>query len=162
MIIVYSSISCALACGSNEARETLRFRTCVRCEERWFLSDSEDVSPNKVNSFRPRYTKLPTANLPDMVKPVIDMEEIDTCTYQVGRGGWRERASKEQSWYLGDPFHIIMSEVVIMKRHRRSHNPISLWQRKSERPVVVMTQGSACRAKGLCRHYVIRIERSSA
>lgn len=162
MVIVCSPISCALARGSNEARETLRSRTCVRCEERWFLSDGEDVSPNKVNSFRPRYTKVPTANLPNVAKPAIDMEEIDTCTYQVGRGGWRERASKEQSWYLGDPFHIVMSEVDIMRRHRRSHNPISLWQRKSERPVVVMTQGNACRAKGLCRHYVIRTERSSA
>ncbi len=62
------------------------------------LPDDEDVSPNKVNSFRPRYAKLPTANLPEMVKPVIDMEEINRRTYQVGRGGWRERISKEQSW----------------------------------------------------------------
>ena len=59
------------------------------------LSDNEDVSPNKVNLFRPRYTKLPSANLPDMVKPATDMEEIDMCIYQDGRGDWRERASKE-------------------------------------------------------------------
>lgn len=63
--------------------------------EGWFLSDNEDASPNKVNSFRPRYTKLLTANLPDMVKPVIDTEEINMCKYQVNRGEWRERASTE-------------------------------------------------------------------
>ncbi len=43
-------------------------------------SDSEDVSPNKVNLFRPRYTELPSAILPEMVKPATDMEEINDCT----------------------------------------------------------------------------------
>ncbi len=43
-------------------------------------SDSEDVSPNNVNPFRPRYAKLPLANLPDMVKPATGMEEINDCT----------------------------------------------------------------------------------
>ncbi len=162
MIIVYSSISCALACVGNKARETLRCRPIVPAQREVVLSDNEDASPNKVNSFRPRYAKLPTANLPDMVKPVIDMEEIDICTYQVGRGDWRERASKEQSWYLGDPFRLIASEVDSMKGQRGSHNPLSLRQRESERLVVVMTQGNACRANELCRYYVNRSERSSA
>ncbi len=98
MVIVYSPISCALACESNEARETLRYRPILPMRRKVVLSDNEDVSPNKVNSFRPRYAKLPTANLPEMVKPVIDMEEINRRTYQVGRGDWRERISKEQSW----------------------------------------------------------------
>ena len=49
-------------------------------------SDSEDVSPNKVNLFRPRYTELPSAILPEMVKPGTDMEEINICTCQDGRG----------------------------------------------------------------------------
>ena len=99
------------------------------------LSDNEDVSPNKVNSFRPRYTKLPSVNLPDMVKPATDMEEINRCTYQDGRGDWRERTSKEQLWYLGDPSRSNLSEVDKLQGHRGSHNPISLRRRKSERPV---------------------------
>jgi hypothetical protein len=126
------------------------------------LSDNEDVSPNKVNSFRPRYTKLPSANLPDLVKPATDMEEINRCTYQGGRGDWRERASKEQSWYLGDPFRSMLSEVDNLQGRRGSHNPICLRQRKSERPIVMMTQGNACRVKGPYRYCVYRTERSSA
>jgi len=84
---------------------------CRSMRRKVVLSDNEDVSPNKVNSFRPRYAKLPSANLPKMVKPATDMEEINRCTYQDGRGGWRERASKEQSWYLGEPSRSRMSEV---------------------------------------------------
>ena len=126
------------------------------------LPDDEDVSPNKVNSFRPRYTKLPSANLPKMVKPAIDMEEINVCTYRDGRGDWRERASKEQSWYLGDPFRIKLSEVENLKGRRENHNSICLRGRKSERPIVMMRQGNACRVKGLYRYCVYRTERSSA
>ena len=58
----------------------------VLMRRRMVPSDSEDVSPNKVNLFRPRYTKLPLANLPDMVKPATDMEEINDCTCRDGRG----------------------------------------------------------------------------
>ena len=49
------------------------------------LSDNEDVSPNKVNSFRPRYAKLPSANLPKMVKPAADMEEFNDLPAKAGR-----------------------------------------------------------------------------
>ncbi len=87
-------------------------------------SDSEDVSPNKVNLFRPRYTKLPLAILPEMVKPATGMEEINACTCQDGRGDWGERASKEQSWYLGDLFRIIFSEVERLKRCQGINNLI--------------------------------------
>ena len=162
MVFVYSPISCALACGSNEARETLRCRQVCRCEERWLLPDSEDVSPNKVNSFRPRYTKLPLANLPEMVKPGTDMEAINICTYRSGRGDWRERASKEQSWHLGDPSRSQTPVVGVRQGQWGNHNPRCLRKGKSERPVVALTQGNACRAKGPCRHCVCRTKRSSA
>jgi hypothetical protein len=125
-------------------------------------SDNEDASPNKVNSFRPRYTKMPSANLPEMVKPDTDMEEIDICTYQDGRGGWRERASKERSQYLGDPSRCRLSEVDCWYGLRESHNPNRLRRRKSERLIRIMTRGNACRVKELCRYCVYRIERSSA
>ena len=87
-------------------------------------SDSEDVSPNKVNPFRPRYAKLPLAILPDMVKSATDMEEINVCTCQDGRGDWGERSSKERSWYLGYPFRIIFSEVEREKRCQGINNLI--------------------------------------
>ncbi len=78
-------------------------------------SDSEDVSPNKVNLFRPRYAKLPLAILPKMVKPATGMEEINVCTCQDGGGDCGERASKEQGWYLGYPFRVIFLEVERVK-----------------------------------------------
>lgn len=161
MVFVYSPISCALAYQGNKVCETLRY-DLGSCKESWLLSDNEDVSPNKVNSFRPRYTKLPLVNLPELVKPGTDAEEINACTHQDGRGGWRERASKDQSWYLGEPSHSMASGVDAMHGQRGNHNPFCLWRRKSERPIVALTQGNACRAKRLYRHCVFRTTRSSA
>ena len=162
MIIVCSSISCALACGGNEACETWRCRVSTWCAAGWYPADDEDVSPNKVNPFRPRYAKLPMANLPKRVKPATDMEETDACTCQVGRGGWGERASKEQHLYLGDPFRSRCPEVGQRQGRRGNHNPASSRQRKSERLVGVLTPGNAGRAKGLYRYRVFRIERRAA
>jgi hypothetical protein len=162
LIIVYSSISCALACGSNEACETLRFRSRGRGEGGWFPPANEDVSPNNVNPFRPRYTKLLTANLPDVVKPVTDVEEINACTHQVSRGDWGERASKEQHRYLGDPSRGVPPEVGGTRGNRGNHNPACLRRRKSERPVGTMTRGNSRRVKGPYRYRVFRSERSSA
>ncbi len=162
MIIVYSSNSCALACVGNEARETLRCRLCADAKTGWFPTDNEDASPNEVNSFRPRYAKMPMANLPEMVKPATYTEEINKSTYKVGRGGWRERASKEQSGYLGRPSRTSSSEVEGDEEHRGNNNPIHSRRRKSERLVVTMTQGNACRVKELYRYYVCRTKRSAA
>ena len=162
MIIVYSSISCALACGGNEACETGRYGRRFLCQRGWFLADNKDASPNKVNSFRPRYAKILMANLPKMVKPVIDVEVINGCTHRIGRGGWRERVSKEQLRCPGAPSRSIGSEVDPVRELRGNHNSISLRRRKSEWLVVVMTLGNAGRAKGLHRYYVCRIERRAA
>ena len=54
--------------------------------EGWFLPDNEDVSPNEVNSIRPRYTKTPVVNLPTMAKPVTGAEVTNTCRHRVGPG----------------------------------------------------------------------------
>ncbi len=162
MIIVCSSISCALACGGNEACETLRYWVLTQCEAGWYPADNEDVSPNEVNLSRPRYTNFPAANLPNVLKPAIDMEEINACTYRAGRGDWRERASKEQHLYLGEPFRSRCPEVGLRQGHRGNHNSVGSRQRKSERLVRVLTSGNADRAKELCRCHVCRIERSAA
>jgi len=162
LVIVYSPISCALACESNRSRETLRYRQECRCEGNWNLPDNEDASPNKVNSLRPRYTKLPTANFPDLGKPAIDVEEINTSTHQVGRGDWRERASKEQLMYQGSPTHSSLSWVDELQRQQGNHNLFSLWIRQSERLIRMMTRGNACRVKEPYRYCVYRTERSSA
>lgn len=58
--------------------------------------DSEDVSPNKVNPFQPRYAKLSLVNLSEVVKPDIYNEEMCICNCRNDRGGWGGRASKEQ------------------------------------------------------------------
>ena len=162
MVIVYSPISCAMACDSNGSRETLRYGQECLCEGSWKLSDNEDASPNKVNLLRPRYAKLPTANFPKLGKPAIDVEEINTSTHQVGRGGWRERASKEQLMYQGSPTHSGLSWVDKLQRQQGNHNLCRLWIRQSERPIGMMTQGNACRVKGPYRYCVYRTGRSSA
>jgi hypothetical protein len=162
LVIVYSPISCAMACDSNGSRETLRYGPECLCEGSWKLSDNEDASPNKVNLLRPRYAKLPTANFPKLGKPAIDVEEINTSTHQVGRGGWRERASKEQLMYQGSPTHSSLSWVDKQQRQQGNHNLCSLWIRQSERPIGMMTQGNACRVKGPYRYCVYRTGRSSA
>ena len=51
------------------------------------------------------------ANLPEMVKLVIDVEVINGCTHRIGRGGWRERVSKEQLRCPGAPSRGTESEV---------------------------------------------------
>jgi hypothetical protein len=162
LIIVCSSISCALACGGNKACETLRYRAFVRCEVGGIPADNEDVSPNKVNLFRPRYTKSPAAILPKRVKPVIGMEVINVSTCRAGRGEWRERASIEQYLYLGDPFRSRCPEVGERQGCRGNHNPDCPRQRKSEWLVGVMTPGNAGRAKGLYRYRVNRTEGRTA
>ena len=162
MIIVCSSISCALACGGNKTCETLRYWPVSQCEAGVVPSDNEDASPNKVNLLRPRYSKLPTANLPEMVKPEINMQETNTCTCQVGRGDWRERASKEQLQYLGSPFHSGKPEVGDPYGRQENHNLFSLWRGKSERRIRTVKRGNACGVKALCRYHVYRMERRPA
>ena len=162
MIIVCSSTSCALACEDNNTCETLRYWPKSQCEAGVVPIDNEDVSPNKVNSFRPRYTKTPSASLPDMVKPVICMEEINTRTCEtvgvIGESAHR----KNNVQHLGEPFHSIKSEVDDMQGQRGNNNPSSSWQGQSERLIRTMKRGNACGVKELYRHHVYRMERRPA
>ena len=162
MVIVYSPISCALACGGNKTRETLRYWPVSPCENGVVPTDNEDVSPNKVNSFRPRYTKTPLASLPEMVKPVISMEEINTRTCGAAGVNGESAHRKNNAQHLGAPFHGIKSEVDAMQGRRENNNPFSPWQGKSERLIRTMKRGNACRVKEPCRHHVDRTERRPA
>jgi hypothetical protein len=157
LVIVHSPISCASACLGNEARETMRFRSISRGEEGWIPLDDESVSPNpERGELNSASLHVPlTANLPEMVKPVIGREEMNESTYRVRRGDWRERARKECAWYLGDPFRGRTLVVSGRQGRRGSHNPKSLRQRESDGPVVVLTRGNARRAKGSFRHRVL-------
>lgn len=162
MVIVYSSTSCALACGGNEACETLRYWPKGRCEAGLVPIDNEDVSPNKVNSFRPRHTKMPSASLPDMVKPVICMEVINTRTCETVGVFGESAHRKNNAQYLGEPFHGIKSEVDDMQGQRGNNNPLSSWQGQSERLIRTMKLGNTGRVKELFRHHVYRMERRPA
>ncbi len=62
-------------------------------------SDSEDVSPNKVNLLRIHYMKQLLANLPDMMKPATDMEEITDCTCRVVSVWVIEERSHRKKYY---------------------------------------------------------------
>lgn len=100
MLIVRSTFSCASAEEGNQVREATRSREWRRG---LVPSHSERASPNKVNPFRPRYAKISSASLPEMVKPVIHGEETSICNHEDDRGGWGERALKEQWHVPGDP-----------------------------------------------------------
>ena len=50
----------------------------------------------KVNSFRPRYAKISLVSLPKVVKPAIHDEVMCKSNHGNDRGGWKERASKDQ------------------------------------------------------------------
>ncbi len=164
MTIVHSSISCASACGGNKACETMRFRRKTSKRAEGDLCNSEDASPNpergELDSASLRY--MLAANLPEMAKPATSREEMNVSAYWVSRGGWRERVSREYSWYPGYPSRCTSLVVKDVQRLRGSHNPLYLRRRKSEQPIVVMTQGNACRAKGLCRYRVFKIKGGSA
>jgi hypothetical protein len=122
MVIARSPFSCASACGGNKARETLRYRGVVRCEEGWFPLDSERVSPNasKLDSASLHHCR--PANLPKMGKPAIGEEEMSICTRRDGRGDWRGRALKDKHRYPGDPFRGLMPVVGSNQRAKGSHN----------------------------------------
>lgn len=164
MIIVHLSISCASACGGNKARETLRFRSSGRSEQRRYLCDNEGASPNpargKLDSASLHHTL--TAILPNWVKPVISREVMNICTCWVSRGDWRERVPIEYPGYPGDPSRSLFPRVGQRQSPRGSHNPLWLRRRKSERPIVVSTRGNARRAKGPYHDCVFKTEEGSA
>jgi len=66
--------------------------------------DCESVSSNaKVNSLRPRYTKLGVVSQPWMLKPETYREETGISTCGAPRGDRGERAQKDAQRNLGDP-----------------------------------------------------------
>ena len=147
MLIVRSACSCASACGGNKARETLRSGRMRSGEGRWFLPDSEVMSPNASELDSASLRKWWTANLPEMVKPVIDGEATNVSIRRATRGGWRERMTKEHTWYPGDPLRGLDSAVGTGQRNQGSHNLINLRRWKSDRLMVATKWGNACRAK---------------
>jgi hypothetical protein len=57
----------------------------------------------KANPIRPRYAQWQWSTDPEEPKPVIGGEEVSKCTRRTARGGWGERASKEELQDRGDP-----------------------------------------------------------
>jgi hypothetical protein len=55
------------------------------------------------NPIRPRDALLKVASLPKMLKPDIVEEATSESTRRAFRGGWGQRAGKDQSRTLGDP-----------------------------------------------------------
>ncbi len=148
MLIVRSTCSCAVACGGNKARETLRSFAIARGEGGWYPSDGEVASPNasELDSASLRHWRL--ANLPNMAKPAIGGEATDMCTRRTARGGWRERATKESTRYPGDPFRSLDLAVESGQGHQGNHNLAALRQRKSARFIGALMRGNSRGAKG--------------
>jgi hypothetical protein len=164
LIIVHSSISCASACGGNQARETLRFRSVIRSEQRRYLCDNEGASPNPARGKLDSASlhQMLAANLPNRVKLATSREVMNTCTCWVSRGDWRERVPTEYPRYPGDPSRCVSLGVSEGQSTRGSHNPQCLRRRKSERLILVLTRGNARRAKGPCHDCVFKTKGGSA
>ena len=64
---------------------------------------AKNRAPTKVNPIRPRYATMAAASLPDRVKPATGREATSESTGRATRGGWGERAPKDQPRNLGRP-----------------------------------------------------------
>jgi len=117
-------------------------------EKGWSPLDNERVSPSKANPFRPRYAKRRSINLPMMVKSAT----VGCITYSVScwidRGGWGERALKEQRHVPGDLSWT--TSLINMSVYNGGWESITTYQpwQKSDRPIVAEKRGNACGAKG--------------
>ncbi len=100
MPIARTAFSCASAWEGDQARETKRSHGGKRG---WSPLDNKRVSPSKANPFRPRYANCRSINLPKVVKSVTVGDEMCIDTHWIDRGGWGERALKEQRQVPGDP-----------------------------------------------------------
>jgi len=159
MPITRSAFSCASAWKGDRPRETKRSHGG---EGGWFPPDNERVSPSKANPFRPRYTNRRLTNLPEMVKSAT--MEGKTCPrfHRIDRGGWGERALKEQRQVPGDlPWISSQTNLSVNNGGWESITTDQPWQ-KSDRPIVAKKWGNSHGAKGpTFSHVSIKIRRSA-
>ena len=100
MLITRSAFSCASAWKGNRPRETMRSHGG---EVGWFPTDNERVSPNTSEPDSASLRQCRLINLPEMVKSATVGDETCVDTHWIDRGGWGERALKEQRQVPGDP-----------------------------------------------------------
>ena len=161
MSIVRSACSCASACGSNEARETWR-SALVAGKGGWHPPDNEVASPNASELDSASLHKWRSANLPEVVKPVIGGEATDTSIRRAVRGDWRERATTEHTRYPGEPPRSPASAVEAGRGARGRHNPRILRRRQSDRLIVAWKRGNSRRAKEPDRRCVSTVKGGAA
>lgn len=162
MLIVRSTCSCALACGGNNARETLRSVGSPAGEDGWSPTDGEVASPNASELDSASLHQWRPANLPNVVKPAIDGEATNASIHRAVRGDWRERATTESIWYPGDPLRSPDSAVGAGQKRRGNHNPNDLRRRKSDRLIRAMMRGNARGAKRPDRRRVSTVKGGAA
>jgi len=147
MPIARSAFSRASAWKGNQPRETLRSHGG---EEGWSPSDDERASPSKANPFRPRKANCRSINLPKVLKSATVGASTCRRPHWIDRGGWGERALKEQRNVPGDP----SGQGQLFDKTERYLNcfretiTCCRSMRKSDRSIVVEKQGNACGAKG--------------
>jgi hypothetical protein len=104
MLIARSTGSCGLTCRATEHVEQAGLSIVIReAKESGPFRTTKARALTQVNPIRPRYTYPAAASLPDWVKPAIDREATSASTCRAARGGWGERAPKDQSRNLGGP-----------------------------------------------------------
>ena len=99
--------------------------------------EGEPVSRNasELDSASLRYVGV--TNLPDMAKSVTVDEATPECNQRAPRGGWRQRAGKEEHRNLRGP---------VVETHHRASDDL----------IVVMKPGNSGGAKGVsCKHVLI-------
>jgi hypothetical protein len=159
MPIARSAFSRASAWKGDQPRETLRSHGG---EGGWPPPDDERASPSKANPSRPRYANCRSINLPEMVKSAT--VECITCHvfYWIDRGGWGERALKEQRQVPGDLSWIANQEDLSANNGDWESITVDQPWQKSDRPIVAEKWGNAHGAKGLSFSHVSNKIRRSA
>lgn len=95
MLIVRSTLRCALACGGNEARETLRL---VKRLAKWFgTHQHRSREPSESEPVSASLHKLEATNLPELGKSAAYEELTEECPHGATRGDWGGRATTVHS-----------------------------------------------------------------
>jgi hypothetical protein len=94
VLIIRSALRCALTCGGNETRETLR--SVIRLAKRGGTLRHRNREPSESELASASLHKSVVTNLPEMVKSDIRGDLTVEYNHETRWGDWRGRVMKEQ------------------------------------------------------------------
>lgn len=158
MEIAHSTLRSALACGGNEACETLRL--AKPGEAGWHLSTPKMRAQRKRTRFGLVILAM-VAILPGMVKPATDGNGMGRWTRQAIRGDWGGRVLKVWHQVWGGPI-LQLDKKGMSNNNDRESITCMLANWESERLIVAEKRGNTSRAKGPYHTHVCMEKRRPA